>query len=249
MKKFILLLAFASLFIGCDKEIQSVGESANSSGNGKSGSTASMITYGDYMYFIDNSILRTMSLTDPAHPVQTSQVNIPGIAETLFAFEDALYVGTRTGVLVYDLTNKAQPVYQDNAFHWPAHDPVVVQGNYGYSTTRWGDQEGSGGGNLTVLDVSNRLNPITLYSIPQEYPYGLGISGEYLYVCNGSFGINIFKINQFNSQVDFVSNIKTDAVYDCIPSEELLICQMSTGIGIFNISTPDKPVLISKISN
>ena len=248
MKNLITLFIIGLLIVGCSKDI-GTGEQFNASSSSKSGSTASMLTYQGYLYFLDNSTIRTFSLADPAHPLETSQVKISAIAETIFAYENALYIDTRTGVLAYSLADKSKPVYQDNVMHWPAFDPVIIHGNYGYSTTRTGDNETNGSGLLTILDVTDRLNPFALSTISQEYPYGLGATDNYLYVCNGGFGINIFKINTDNGMLDFSSNLKTDPVYDCIISEELMICQMKSGIGIYDISAPEKPVLIQKISN
>jgi len=248
MKNLIACLLVALTIVGCSKESIGLDSIGNASGNSKSGSTASMLTYGDYLYIIDNNRLRTLSLADPAHPAEVSNVEIPGTAETIFAYEQSLFIGTRTGVLIYDLKDASKPAYSGNSFHWPARDPVVVRGTIAYSTTRWGEEEKGGSGLLSILDVSNKSNPWTLESLDQPYPYGLGISGDYLYVCNGREGILVYSIIA-NGRLEFERNVPAEGVYDCIPSEELLVCQMKDGIAIYDITHGDKPVLIRKINN
>ncbi|HMY85370.1 MAG TPA: hypothetical protein PLC76_12705 [Saprospiraceae bacterium] len=222
---------------------------SGSSGNSKSGSTATILTYGNYMYALDNNKLRTFDLVDPAHPQQTSQQTISATAETLFAYDNFLYIGTTTGVLMYSLADKSNPRFQNTVFHWPARDPVVVEGNYAYSTTRWGDEFQNPSGRLTVLDVKDKANAFVIGTYDQKFPFGLGVSNGYLYVCNGHFGLNIFRIINGGQQLEFVKNIATDDIYDCIPSEELLVCQTKTGIWVFNIENPGDPVLTHKINN
>ncbi len=240
---FVLALSACSL-----KESDSYYDNG-SSGNSKSGSTATILTYGDYMYALDNNKLRAFDLVDPAHPKQTSQQTISATAETLFAYENFLYIGTTTGVLMYSLADKSTPTFINTVFHWPAKDPVVADGNYAYSTTRRGEEFQNPSGTLSVLDIRDKKNAVTVNTYSQQYPFGLGLSDKYLFVCNGHFGMNIYRISGGGQDLIYVRNIPTDDIYDCIPSEELLVCQTKTGLWIFNIENPESPVLVQKINN
>ncbi len=233
--------------ISCTKESDSsfIG---NNSGTGKSGSTATIITYKGYIYTVDNNHLRTLSLADPSSPIEVSSILLGEGIETIFAYEEFLYLGTRTGILLYDIKDGANPKFTGNSFHFPARDPVVVNGDLAYSTTNWGEENGNGGGRISVISLLNKNNPITLFELSQPFPCGLGLSGDILYVCNAKAGINVFQTLP-NGELLFIKTLITDPVYDCIPAGNLLICQTKTGIWLFNIADNANPVFVQRINN
>jgi len=247
MKNLLLCFVLIISLISCDKDSSFEPNFNNSNSGGQSGSTASIITYKGFIYTLDNNILKTLSLADPAHPVEVSNITIGEGVETIFAYEDHLYLGTRNGVLLYNISDGSKPAYTGTSLHWPARDPVVVSGNLAYSTTRWGE-EGNGNGTLQVLDVTNKSTPFAINSVSQEYPCGLGINEGILYVCNARFGINVFEAGAFG-ELTFVRNIPSDPLYDCIIAKDLMICQGKTGIYLYNISQKSAPVFIQKVAN
>lgn len=248
MKNLCLFLMFCIGLTSCSEDSSFESFSGNnSSSSGQSGSTASIITYKGFIYTLDNNILKTLSLADPANPVEVSSIQLGSGIETIFAYEDHLYLGTRNGILLYDISDGAKPEYSGTSFHWPAEDPVVVQGDFAYSTSRWGT-EANGNGNLQVINIANKDFPNTIQTINQEYPCGLGIASDVLYVCNAGHGINVFKIDQ-SGRANFLQNIQTDALYDCIIAQDLMICQGKSGIYLFNIKNKENPVFIQKVAN
>ena len=247
MKHLIFFVFLAIGMVSCSKDSESI-FTGNNSGSGKAGSTATIITYNGFIYTVDNDHLRTLSLADPANPAEVSSIFLGEGIETIFAYEDHLYLGTRNGILLYDIKDGANPRFTGNSFHFPARDPVVVNGDFAYSTTNWGDENGSSGGSLSVISVLNKNNPITINTFNQEFPCGLGLSDDILYVCNGRYGINIFRTFP-NGELEFLKNITTDPVYDCIPAGKLLICQTKTGIWLFNIEDNANPVFVQRINN
>ena len=247
MKNLILFLFCAFALISCDKDSSDF--NSNISGSGTAGSTATIITYNGFIYTVDGNHLRTLSLANPAKPVEVSSIFLGEGIETIFAYEDHLYLGTRSGILLYNISNGAAPVFTGDSFRLlDGHDPVVVNGNYAYSTTKWGEENNNPSGNLEVIDVSNKNNPFVVNQFNQEFPGGLALSDHILYVCNGKFGLNIFSTGP-NGQLEFIKNVNTEAIYDCIPTDDLLICQSKTGLILFNISDRDNPVFIQKVNN
>lgn len=246
MKNLILLLFCIATIVSCNKDASF---DSVSSGSGTAGSTATIITYNGFIYTVDDNHLRTLSLANPAKPVEVSSIFLGEGIETIFAYEDHLYLGTRSGILLYNISNGAAPVFTGNSFRlFDGHDPVVVSGNFAYSTTKWGEENSNPSGNLEVIDVSNKNNPFVVDQFNQEFPGGLALSGNILYVCNAKFGINVFDTHG-NGQLEFLKNIDTEPIYDCIPNDNLLICQSKTGLILFNITDRSNPVFIQKVNN
>lgn len=247
MKNIVFCLILSLMLSSCDKDSSSE-YLGNSSGSGVSGSTATILTYKGFIYTVDNNYLRTLSLHDPSHPVEVSSIFLGEGIETIFAYEDHLYLGTRNGIQLYNISDGAKPVFTGNSFHFPARDPVVVDGVLAYSTTNWGSEDGNGGGTLSVISVVNKNNPITINQLNQEYPCGLGLSGDILYVCNARYGLNVYRTSS-NGELNFIKNLPTDPVYDCIAYDKLLICQTKSGIWLFNIEDKANPVFVQRINN
>lgn len=244
MKNILFFLILSMGLVACEKD--SIGSFESASSGGKGGSTASMITYQGHMYILDNRTLITMHLEVPSKPVETSRVDVGTGAETLFAYNNNLYVGTRTGLLIYSLADLAKPVYAGTNFHIYAKDPVVVKDNYAYLTRKNGTETINPSGVLEVLDVRNPQSPFTIWQTDQQYPSGLAAHENYLYVCNGAYGLNVFSLDN-PAQPSFISGINHAAVYDCIPDGNLLICQAKDGILLYDITERANPVFIKTI--
>jgi len=45
---------------------------------------------------------------------------------------------------------------------------------------------------MDVLDVTNVLKPMLIRSYNMDNPYGLGISGDILFVCDGTSGLKVY---------------------------------------------------------
>jgi hypothetical protein len=69
---------------------------------------------------------------------------------------------------------------------------VVVQNNKAYVTIRGGNACGSLINRLDVLDVTNVLKPVLYRSYSMDNPYGLGISDDILFVCDGTSGLKVY---------------------------------------------------------
>jgi hypothetical protein len=103
-----------------------------------------------------------------------------------------MFLGTSSGMLVYDLSDLNKPVYLSNFWHVTGCDPVVVQNNRAYVTIRGGNVCGSTVNRMDVLDVSNVKSPTLIRSYGMENPYGLGIDGDLLFVCDGTAGLKVY---------------------------------------------------------
>ena len=76
----------------------------------------------------------------------------------MFLTEKNMFLGTTTGMVIYDISNPTSPVITVVFQHARSCDPVVVDDTLAYVTLRTGT---NCGGNLNTLDVVNikNINP------------------------------------------------------------------------------------------
>ncbi len=134
----LLILCFTSCYES-DSDISAGNEIASVNPNGKGGSLARFTVVGDKLYTIDNDQMRIFDVQNNTDPnfEQTVELRNSGV-ETVFPYNNHLYLGTQTGMLIYDISNPSAPRYVSTYEHVQACDPVVVQGNYAYVTVRSG---------------------------------------------------------------------------------------------------------------
>jgi hypothetical protein len=171
--------------------------SAGDSSSGVGGSTARFTIYNNqYLYVLkDGNEIRGFDISVSTNPTAiASSAYIPNFdAETLFPYQDHLFVGASTGVYIYSLTDPMNPKYVSQMIHVRAYDPVVVQSNTAYVTLRnameypWN--------RLEIIDLNDYTNMAVLNTIPMSYPYGLTVRGIYVYVCDGYNGIEICDVS------------------------------------------------------
>ena len=156
------------------------------------GSLAAFAVTGNYLYAVDERLMHTYSIADPANPVKTSEQSIGWNIETIIAYQRYLFVGTRTGLQIFDIQNPAVPAYVGGFSHATACDPVVVQNQTAYVTLRSGTACQNASNQLDILDVAQIQSPNLLRSYPMNRPHGLGIDGQILAICEAEFGVSIF---------------------------------------------------------
>ncbi len=248
MKNLSFFLVFSFLFSSCtDYESTKIGVAENTNTQ-LPGNSSAMITYEDHIYTVDHDYLRVLSIEDNNHLKEVFKVYVGTGIETVFAYEDYLYLGARTSIYIYDVKIKKQPVLSGTNRHFVAEDPVIVSGNRAYVTLKTGTENNNPAGFLEVVDVTNKTDPNTIARVSQKFPNGLGISEDVLYVCNAKFGIDVFELN-ITEHVKFYKNVPTDPVYDCIITNNVLIGQTKKGLVYYNIANKLNPVLIQKVEN
>jgi hypothetical protein len=237
-----LMSTFTCIFM-CSKE-SSVSSSVAPTG-GKAGSLARFAITGNYLYALEGSNIVCYDITNGSNPELKSKVNVGNDIETLYPYNDMLFIGSQTGMYAYGLTDPAKPQKLSVVTHVRSCDPVVAQGNYAYVTLRSGTM--CGGSNvLNVYNVTNLFNPVLVKTINMNAPYGLGIEGSALYVTNPS-GIRLFNVAQPASPV-FVKDIADTTASDVIPYNNTLIVQLKKGASFYDISNNLQPVFQSRLT-
>jgi hypothetical protein len=164
------------------------------------GSMARFTVANEYLYTIDGSEIKIFDVKDPL-PVYKNEVEVQGGIETLFPMADHLFIGSNSGLLIYNISYPESPEYRSTFSHATACDPVVVSGTTAYVTLRDGTPCNGFVNQLDVIDVSNLYNPFLIKSYPMDNPHGLSIIDQTLYLCEGSFGLKTFDISD-NQHID-----------------------------------------------
>ncbi|MBI2966651.1 MAG: hypothetical protein HYY40_02410 [Bacteroidetes bacterium] len=243
-------------------EVYSFGAStsSSSSGSGKStmqlkrnvgigGSLGRFTVYNDYLYLGSKNILKVYDISSASNPVFITQVVVQtggdGI-ESLFNYDDKLFIGSPVGVYIYNLSNPSSPSYISRFEHVRRCDPVVVSGNYAYSTMR-GDA-GCGGfvSELSVINISNISNPSLAESYDMDDPYGLGLDNNTLFVCDGKSGLKVYDI-QSTPNLTLKNHYTNLIANDVIPWDNVLILIGTTGLYQYDYSDPQNLTLLSQI--
>ncbi|HET8858440.1 hypothetical protein [Marivirga sp.] len=207
------ILAFLPLlliFSACDSDAEFDG-----SGEGKGGSMARFTFLKGYLYIVDESTLKTFDISNPENPELLGTDDVGAGVETIFPYENYLFLGTQWGMKIYSVENSPVPTYLSDFEHSFACDPVVVSNGIAYVTLRGGTTCQTGEDRMEVVDVSDLRNPRLLKTIPMLNPHGLSVSDTVLFVCEGDFGFKVFNIKD-RPNPELISH------YDSIPSYDVI---------------------------
>jgi hypothetical protein len=214
--------------------------------NGQAGSLSRFATVNNYLYVANRYSVTPIDVTNVINPMVKPQVNI-GEVETLYGFNNSLFAGGPTGMVILSVANPATPVYQSAFTHWRGCDPVVAQNNTAYVTVRGGGPCGGSRNTLDVLDVSNLNQPTLIKTYQLENPFGLGIYNNKLGICDGAAGFKLYNAAN-SSNLQLQSTIATINAFDVIMNDQVALMIAKDGMYQYNITNSSNPVLLSKIS-
>lgn len=227
---------------------QAASGGVSSSGTGIGGSMARFGIKDNILYLLDGNNLNLLDITVKGAPTLLSEKYAGGGIETMFITGNSMFLGTTTGLMIYDITNPLAIVKKSTFNHVRSCDPVVVDDTLAYVTLRAG---GSCGGTVSSLDVVNIKNlsaPSLVSSFPMTNPYGLGKSGDLLFVCDGNAGLKVYNASDpryISSHLIFTyPNIKA---FDAIPIGNLLVLIGDDGLYQYNYSNIQNITLLSSI--
>lgn len=227
---------------------ESSGGRGNSTGIG--GSMARFTIVDNRLYTVDNMNLHVFDITDPANLAAVSEVNVGWGIETIFPANGYLFIGSSTGMFIYDLDNPNNPQQRCEFRHAEACDPVFVSGNFAYVTLRSGTPCQGTANELNVLDITNINEPVLMRTYPMSNPHGLSVLNDVLYLCEGDSGLKTFDVtdkmaidqNLFGQVTGFNA---TDVIAS--PYQPIVLVIGKDGLSIFDNSDPRNLRLISTI--
>jgi len=201
------------LFFSCSESPFSVSPD-NASGVSKGGSTAKFAIKGDFLYTVEDESLSVFDISNENETLLTKKLNVNWRIETIFPFGDLLFLGTQSGVMIYDISVPSRPQYISDYAHIVSCDPVVTDGNYAYVTLRTGTNCGRPINELHILDLIDISNPVLINSITMTNPRGLAINNDILYVCDD--GVKVLDVSDKKHiiAIDYIKNIPAnDIIY------------------------------------
>jgi len=221
-----------------------------SAGAGKSGSMARFMLNNDFLYLISHPWqLKTIDVKESDKMNVVDSVEVSRSMETLFKVGDKMFMGTTTGMLIYDISNAAKPMQISQYNHLTACDPVVVDGQYAYVTLRTGTRCTNAQNLLEVIDISSITNPFLVKSYPLFNPHGLGVDGNLLFICDGKAGLKIYDKSDplaiIAHQVAYYPDFDT---FDVITLDGILVLTGEKGIYQYDYSDPGDIVQMSHIT-
>lgn len=215
---------------------------------GQGGSMARFTLAANHLYAVDASSLYVFNVENPFTPTRQHSVSLGWNIETIFPYEDKLFVGSSTGMHILDNSNPAIPVYATSFNHALACDPVVVENDIAYVTLRTGNTCEGIVNQLDVVDVKDIYNPRLLESYPMENPHGLGIDEGRLFLCEGDFGLKVFDASDVNAIAEnMISHLDEIKAYDVIPYDNILLLIGEGGFYQFDYSDITNIKLLSHI--
>lgn len=222
-------LSFASNFSGA----------AQSYGQG--GSMARFTLMSGHLYAVDNYSLRVFDVKDAGKPKHLQNIELGWGIETIFPFQEKLFIGSNSGMHIYDASTPSTPTKISVFQHLRACDPVVVNENFAFVTLRNGTNCWNGVNELQVVDIKNLREPKLVKAYPMLNPHGLALTGDHLYVAEGQHGLKSFNVADVmgidQNQLEFLKSMKS---VDIIPGPKSLIVIGPDGVCQFDFSTPGK---------
>jgi hypothetical protein len=251
MKKILISILCAVSLWGCSKDSNKPASSTASTGSsGQGGSLARFTLSQNHLYIVESQLLKVFSLSNPADPQLVKEISVGQDIETIYVFEDKLFMGSMNAMYIYSIANPSSPQYLGDASHVRACDPVVANDTVAYVTVRSGSACGGTTNALYVYDISNILIPQQKKVIALTGPWGLGIRADRLYVCDGGEGLMVYDITNAEYP-SYVKKVTGEIFYDIIPvdNSNLLICMIEGGMAIYEVGTNDAITKLAKIVN
>lgn len=189
---------------------------------GQGGSMARFKIVADYLYAVDSHAINVFNIQDLENPKDLEDIYAGFDIETIFNQGDYLFLGSKSGMYIYDITSPATPTFVSEFQHGTACDPVVVDNDYAYVTLRGGNSCGATESGLFIIDIKDIANPSLVKSYKMDGPYGLGVKGNMIFVCDGDSGLKVYDKSNVQNLVE-LNHFKDITTFDVIPMDESLL--------------------------
>jgi hypothetical protein len=214
---------------------------------GIAGSMARFSIVNNYMYCLNDWQLRTFNVSNTLNPQQVATSNLGWNIETIYPFKNKLFIGSSTGMFVYDITNPATPVREGQFTHARACDPVIADDNNAYVTLHDGTVCSGTSNQLDVLNITNLSSPSLIKTYPMTHPHGLTKANNLLFICDGRDGLKMYDASSPGNIV-LLKHIPGIETYDAIAWNNNLIVVAKDGLYQYDYSNPANLVQRSKLT-
>jgi hypothetical protein len=225
------------------------GNSAQSAASpiGVGGSMARFTITNNYLYAVSNSSLNVISIANAANPVFSNKKDIGWGIETIYPFNNRLFIGSTSGMFIYDITNPTNPSQLGSFSHVRSCDPVIADNNTAYVTLRSGNACQGFTDQLDVLDITTITNPTLIKTYQMKNPHGLSKDGNTLIICDGADGLKFYNASDARN-ISLQKTISGFKAYDVIASNGWALVVGDNGLYQYDYSSISNISLISKLT-
>lgn len=214
---------------------------------GISGSMARFTIVNDYLYTVNRSSLGAFDISNTSDPQKISTRNIGWNIETIYPFKDKLFIGSTTGMFIYDITTPSTPNQVGQFSHARSCDPVIADGNNAYVTLHDGTPCQGFNNQLDVVNITNLSAPTLTKTYPMTHPHGLTKDNSLLFICDGRDGLKIYDATN-PSNITLKKHIAGFETYDAIAWSNNLIVVAKDGLYQYNYSNAENITERSKLT-
>lgn len=226
---------------------QSNKSGASVSPYGVGGSMARFTIINQRLYTVGASDLSVFNISNTENPLFVTKKNLTASIETIYPFADKLFIGSQTGMFIFDISFADNPVQVGQFSHVMSCDPVISDGQFAYVTLRTGTTCARNANQLEVLKLTNLINPVSVKIYPMTNPYGLSKEGSMLFVCDGKDGLKIYDANDVMN-LQLKKTISVPEAYDVITLGGDAILVAKDGLYQYDYSDLNNIRLLSKIT-
>ena len=220
---------------------------SSSTGGGKSGSMARFTIVSDYLYTVTYSQLYSFDLSQASEPQLRKKTSLNNWSiETIFPFKNRLFIGSSSGMYIYDLTDPASPSALGQMNHVRSCDPVIADDHFAYVTLRSGTACQGFTNQLEILNIDNLMQPQLVKTYGMTNPHGLSKDGDLLFVCDGKDGLKIFNASDVNKLLA-IKTFPGFQTYDVIADNGLAYVVADDGLRQYDYTNASNIRLISKV--
>lgn len=224
------------------------GSSSSSSPIGIGGSMARFTIMNDRLYTVNHSDIDVFNITTSTNPSHVSRVNTGNWdIETIYPFKNRLFIGSRTGMHIYNVSNPDNPVAAGQFQHVRTCDPVIAEDDYAYITLSSGSTCAGFTNQLDILKLNNLANPQLLKTYQMTNPKGLSKSGSYLFICDGSAGLKVYDASNV-MDLQLKKTIGGMETFDVIAYNNIALVVAKDGLYQYNYADINNIQLLSKIT-
>ena len=210
------------------------------------GSMTRFLPINGYLYAINFNELVLFQIGSDYKPSPWIKINTETQAETLFQLNDLLFVGSVSGMLVYDVSDASDPDYINRIEHMRSYDQVVADSNYAYVTLRGGTNCFTDINELQIIDIQDPQNLSVVSRKDMFNPHGLGIYDDHLIICDGTAGVKIVDVST-SSDPKIVNSASIQFAYYVIIDYPNALIVGDTDLYQYDISNLPEMQLISQM--
>ena len=159
---------------------------------GVGGSMARFTVTKERLYTVGYADLDVFNIANEAEPIHVNRKNMGWNIETIYPFKDKLFIGSQSGMFIYNINNPDDPQQMGSFDHVRSCDPVIADNEYAYVTLRSGSACQGFSNELDIVKLNEFVNPSLLKVYNLANPHGLSKDGNTLFICDGQDGLKIY---------------------------------------------------------